>query len=98
MGGQAREAAEEVAAFEARIAAMESENARVHRPELTLRQLAQVDRPVTILAYQAIGVGLMMLPPAIYFWTTPNGFKISVMLEEMGVPYDVKFVVMEAAL
>lgn len=24
----------------------------------------------------------------LYFWTTPNGFKISIMLEELGVPYN----------
>ena len=47
---------------------------------ITLRQLAQVDRPVTILAYQAIGVGLMMLPPAIYFWTTPTLFEIALII------------------
>jgi GSH-dependent disulfide-bond oxidoreductase len=23
----------------------------------------------------------------LYFWTTPNGFKITIMLEELGVPY-----------
>jgi GSH-dependent disulfide-bond oxidoreductase len=32
-------------------------------------------------------------PIELYFWTTPNGFKISITLEEMGVPYDVRFVV-----
>lgn len=31
-------------------------------------------------------------PIALYFWTTPNGFKISIMLEEVGAPYLVKFV------
>jgi GSH-dependent disulfide-bond oxidoreductase len=31
-------------------------------------------------------------PIALYFWTTPNGFKIAIMLEELGVPYVVKFV------
>lgn len=47
---------------------------------ITLRQLAQVDRPVTILAYQAIGVGLMMLPPTIYFWTTPTLVEIGLLI------------------
>jgi len=31
-------------------------------------------------------------PIDLYYWPTPNGFKISVMLEECGLPYDVKFV------
>lgn len=47
---------------------------------ITLRQLAQVDLPVTILSYQAIGVGLMMLPPAIYFWTTPTLAEIGLII------------------
>ena len=26
-------------------------------------------------------------PIDLYFWTTPNGYKISIMLEECGLPY-----------
>ncbi|MEX0853000.1 MAG: glutathione S-transferase N-terminal domain-containing protein [Bauldia sp.] len=32
------------------------------------------------------------LPIDLYFWPTPNGFKISIALEELGVPYTVRFV------
>jgi len=28
----------------------------------------------------------------LYYWPTPNGWKISIALEEMGLPYDVKYV------
>ena len=27
-------------------------------------------------------------PIALYYWSTPNGHKISIMLEELGVPYE----------
>ena len=31
-------------------------------------------------------------PIELHFWPTPNGKKISIMLEELGVPYEIKFV------
>lgn len=37
-----------------------------------IRLLARTDKPLTILTYQAVGVGLLMIPPAIWFWKTPT--------------------------
>lgn len=34
----------------------------------------------------------MTKPIELFFWPTPNGFKITIMLEELGVPYEVKFI------
>jgi GST-like protein len=34
----------------------------------------------------------MIAPIELYYWPTPNGHKISIMLEELGVPYEVKYV------
>ena len=29
----------------------------------------------------------------LYYWPTPNGFKITMMLEECGLPYEVKYII-----
>ncbi len=34
----------------------------------------------------------MTHPIQLYYWPTPNGWKISIALEEMGLPYEVKLV------
>ncbi|MCL5778133.1 glutathione S-transferase N-terminal domain-containing protein [Limibaculum sp. FT325] len=34
----------------------------------------------------------MTAPIELYYWPTPNGWKISIALEEMGLPYEVKYI------
>jgi GST-like protein len=33
-----------------------------------------------------------MRPIDLYFWPTPNGWKITIMLEECGLPYNIRWV------
>ena len=37
-----------------------------------IRKLSQVDQAITILSFQAIFVGLLMIVPTLYFWVTPT--------------------------
>ncbi|MEM1299316.1 MAG: DMT family transporter [Pseudomonadota bacterium] len=39
---------------------------------IIIRVLAQVDKPVTILTWQAVGVGTLMFVPMLYFWQWPT--------------------------
>lgn len=34
----------------------------------------------------------MTSPIELYYWPTPNGWKITIALEEMGLPYDIRYV------
>lgn len=49
-----------------------------------IRVLARIDRSVTILTYQAVGVGLLTVPPAIWFWRTPDPWELA-LLGAIGV-------------
>lgn len=39
---------------------------------IVVRKLSQIDQPVTILTYQAVGVGILMFLPMLWFWRTPT--------------------------
>ena len=47
---------------------------------IIIRILARVDQPVTILTYQAVGVGILMIPPTIWFWQTPTWFELGILV------------------
>jgi len=42
---------------------------------VSVRVLAQVDTPVSILTYQAVGVGILMIPLGIWFWESPTIYE-----------------------
>lgn len=50
-----------------------------------IRKLSQVDKLITIMSYQVIGVGLLVTPVAIYFWKTPTWAEIGLLLLIGGV-------------
>ena len=50
-----------------------------------LRMLTRVDRPVTIMSYQALGIGLLMLAPALWFWRTPSLYELGLLLLIGGI-------------
>ncbi|MEM7188522.1 MAG: DMT family transporter [Pseudomonadota bacterium] len=39
---------------------------------IVIRILSQLDQPVTILTYQAVGVGILMFVPMTFFWQMPT--------------------------
>ncbi|MEM0989381.1 MAG: DMT family transporter [Pseudomonadota bacterium] len=45
-----------------------------------IRTLAQIDQPVTILTYQAVGVGALMVGPAIWFWQWPTATEWALLI------------------
>ena len=45
-----------------------------------IRRIAQTDRPTTILAYQAIFVGVVAAFPAFYFWVPPSPLEWAMMI------------------
>src|SRR5258708_29790414 len=47
-----------------------------------------ISPPIPSCIHRRRGTGLIKL----YFWPTPNGYKISILLEELGLPYEVEAV------
>lgn len=45
-----------------------------------IRLLSRTEKPATILIYQAVGVAIVMLVPALYYWQPPTPFEWMLML------------------
>lgn len=52
-----------------------------------IRLLSRTERPVTILAWQAFGVGVAMAVPALYFWQWPTMTEWGLLLAMGGFSY-----------
>ena len=51
---------------------------------IIIRLLTRTDKPITILSHQAIGIGVLMIAPAIWFWKTPTLAQLA-LLAAIGV-------------
>ncbi len=47
---------------------------------ILIRQMSKTDRPITILTYQAFGVGLVMIVPTWIYWVPPTWTEAAIML------------------
>lgn len=47
---------------------------------IIIRILSQIDQPITILTYQAVGVGILMIPAAVWFWKTPTWWELGLLV------------------
>lgn len=56
-----------------------------------IRLMARTEDPITILAWQAIGVGLAMIVPAIYYWQWPTLTEWILLLAMGAVSYFAQF-------
>ena len=45
-----------------------------------IRRISQSDATITILAYQSIGVGVVMIIPTIWYWQTPNLYEFGLLV------------------
>ena len=45
-----------------------------------MRWLSRTDGPVTIIVYQAVGLGVLMLPPALWFWQMPSEVEVMLLI------------------
>lgn len=50
-----------------------------------IRKISQSDKTITIMTYQSIGVGLMMIAPAIWYWQTPTLYEFGLLAGLGGV-------------